>query len=527
VKRINFSSKIRVRFSLYESIIQTHLLSEIRVTYSGLIGLVVGLISIVTGLVFSLVITRTLSPEQYGTWSLIGSIVAYFIISETVISFWTIRQIARGEEVGKTAVITSGFFSLGIIPLYLAYIYLISGQSNVDQLSMIFGLILIPVYFISQTLAAINRGHKPHAKSFGMLTFETLKIPTILVFVYFLELGVEGVIIAVTLAYIAKIGVQIFFAKPKLAGIFRLNTIKRWFKLSWLPFYFSLHRFIQNLDIVLYLVIVGSVLGLAYYHAALIIAGILVNAGMVSQGLLPKLLSGGKHAYIRENFLLLMYIAIPLLAISIIFSRPTLFALNPVYEVAYIVVIFLAFKTFFATLNSFYYNILTGIETVDVEENPSYSKLLQSKLFSIPTIALVQSTAYLVSTVLVIFILNSYGFSEIELVTWWSLISLLTQIPFTFYLWNQVRKNVELVIPYISIAKYTTATFAFIIVYIFTSDFIIKYEISIYDFLPGLLIQALICVSIYLSITYLIDERTRRLFKSVTNEFKTILKRKD
>jgi len=167
------------------------------------------------------------------------------------------------------------------------------------------------------------------------------------------------------------------------------------------------------------------------------------------------------------------------------------------------------------------------LELEDLEENPSYSKLLQSKLFSIPTIALVQSTAYLVLTVLVLFILNSYGFSEIELVTWWSVISLLTQVPFTFYLWNQVRKNVELAIPYMSIAKYTAATFAFIIVYIFTSDFIIKYEISIYDFLPGLLIQALICVSIYLSITYLIDERTRRLFKSITNEFITILKRKD
>jgi len=70
-------------------------LSEIRVTYSGLIGLVVGLASIITGLVFSLIITRRLTPDEYGTWSLIGSMVAYFIISEAVISFWTVRQLGQ------------------------------------------------------------------------------------------------------------------------------------------------------------------------------------------------------------------------------------------------------------------------------------------------------------------------------------------------------------------------------------------------------------------------------------------------
>ena len=83
------------------------LLSNIRVTYSGLIGFIVGISGVFTGLIFVLMITRRLSPEEFGTWTLIGSILTYFLISELIISFWTTRQIARDEDVGKTAVFSS------------------------------------------------------------------------------------------------------------------------------------------------------------------------------------------------------------------------------------------------------------------------------------------------------------------------------------------------------------------------------------------------------------------------------------
>ena len=94
-------------------------MDNIRVTYSGLIAFVVGLISILTGLVFTLIVARNLSPEEFGTWSLIFSVISYFLISEEIIRFWTIRQVARGKEVGKTSVISTTFFSLGAIPFYL------------------------------------------------------------------------------------------------------------------------------------------------------------------------------------------------------------------------------------------------------------------------------------------------------------------------------------------------------------------------------------------------------------------------
>jgi hypothetical protein len=61
-------------------------LSNIRVTYSGLYAFFVSIIGIVTGLIFILIITRNLSPEEFGTWSLIGSIIGYVMISESIIN---------------------------------------------------------------------------------------------------------------------------------------------------------------------------------------------------------------------------------------------------------------------------------------------------------------------------------------------------------------------------------------------------------------------------------------------------------
>ena len=85
-------------------------MSKIRVTYSGLIALTVGLVSVITGIVFTLIVTRQLTADEFGTWALIGGLLSYVIITETTISYWTTREIARGNESGRTALFASGVF---------------------------------------------------------------------------------------------------------------------------------------------------------------------------------------------------------------------------------------------------------------------------------------------------------------------------------------------------------------------------------------------------------------------------------
>ena len=493
-------------------------MDNIRVTYSGLIAFVVGLISVLTGLAFTLIVARNLSPEEFGTWSLIFSIISYFLISEGIIHFWTVRQVARGEEVGKTSVVSTTFFSFGAIPFYLIVSYIVSSESNIELDSMIFAVILIPMFFISRILQAVNIAHRPQALSYSLLIFEVVKIPAALSFVYFLGLGLDGAIVALMVAYGIRIAVQFYFARPKLHNKFDFLTLKRWIKLSWVSSYSYLSSFIATLDVLIYTLLIGSVIGVAFYAVSLAIAQISTNAVKISQALYSKLLANGSLVHLQANYSLLLYFAIPLLGLSIIFSKPALFTLNPAYQEASLIVIFLAFKSFFAVLTTTLRDAFIGIDKVDVEKDPKFSKLLKSKLFFNSTVSFLKSISYLAILIAILLIMNSAEKTELELVTAWAIVLLAIELPFFAYFWIIIRKNIPFLFPYSDAVKYVGATVAFILVYLLTSEFLITYEESIFDFFPGIIFQAAICIGVYLAITYTIDKKTQKLFKSVIQE---------
>ena len=496
-------------------------MSNIRVTYSGLIALTVGFASVFTGIIFTLIVTRRLSPEDFGTWSLIGSMITYFLVVEPIISYWSTRQIARGEKIGKTSLFSSSVFSIGVVPIYLLLVYFVAPSSGSELSTLFLGVLLLPVIFISQTLVGINLGHKPHATSYGLLGFEISKIPAGLALVYFLDLGVEGAIVAVFIAYLLKISIQLYFAKSQLKERFNFNTLRRWFRLAWIPIYSNISHVVWSLDVILYVTIIGSTIGVAFYAVSLSIAAVIAHAGLMSQALYPKLIADGRYEYVKENLALLFYFAIPLLGITILFSKYALFALNPVYESASIIVIMISIRTFFYVITGVLYQVLKGIEKVDVEENPTFSSLVRSKLFFVPTLGIIHTLLYAGSLTIIFIVYGSSNVSELELVTWWALVMVSLQIPFFIYALIQVRKTISFSFPIKPITKYVGATFAFTLVFFLTSDFIINYQISIFEYLPTLVLELAICAGVYLAITLAIDKKIRDLFKAIFIEIKS------
>ena len=59
-------------------------MSNIRVTYAGLIAFATGIGSIITGGIFTLILTRTLTIEEFGTWELIGTVIGYSLLTKLV-----------------------------------------------------------------------------------------------------------------------------------------------------------------------------------------------------------------------------------------------------------------------------------------------------------------------------------------------------------------------------------------------------------------------------------------------------------
>ena len=494
-------------------------MSNIRVTYSGLIGFLISMVSVLTGIVFTLIVTRRLTTEEFGIWALIGSLISYFLVVEPIISYWTTRQIARGKSVASTSIFYSVIFSLGQIPIYL-YIAFYLPSIGVDySYPIILSVILLPVTFVSQTLIGINQGHKPHVTSYGFLTFELLKIPTGILFVVLFDLGINGAIFATFVAYVGRLIIQLYFAKPQLKKQLKVSLIIQWIKTSWIPLYQNIAGLIWNLDVFIFTIITNSVIGVAYYSISVTISALIGHAGIISQGLYPKLLSKGNLSHVEDNFTRLIYFAIPLLGIVIVFSKPALFALNPSYEHLSIPVILMGFRAFFYVITTFFYQVLLGTERVDEENNHNFKSLIKSKLFHLPTVNVIHHSSYIVILAIITFVLTSKNSSELELVSVWTGMSFILSIPFLIYSILLLKKSMTFSLPYIALLKYFVGTGCMIIVFLLTSNFIIFYKISIYEFLPGVFIEFILCLSTYLGVTYLIDNKTRILFRAVAVEF--------
>ena len=494
-------------------------LSGIRVTYSGLISFAIGLASIFTGLIFTLIVTRSLTPDEFGTWSLIGSLIIYVIIIEPVIAYWTTRETARGIYSGRTAVFSSSLFSAGGVLAYIVIAYYVGIQANADTNILIFASILVPLMFLNRTLTAINLGWKPQVASYGFLVIEISKIPSALVLVYFLDMGLSGAIITTAIAHFASIIVLIIYARDKIKAKFKIEFLKKWIKLSWLPIYPGVASLVFVLDVMVFSVITGSVEGVAFWAAALAITSVAAHSKSISNALYPKLLEGGKKIHLQENLAILFYFAIPLTALSIVFAKPGLFALNPLYGGAVLVVIFLTLRAFLSTLSILFGQALSGIEKVDVNEKSTFKQYVKSKLFLVPTLQLIQYSLY-VGILVVILLMFRSSLPQLDLVIYWSLIALFVQIPFTIYFYRLAGKNFDIKIDRLGVIKYLlVSVVVFGIVFVLMDKFL-EYKQSIFEFLPAVLFYVVLAVGSYLAITYVIDSRTRNLFNKIIQEIK-------
>ncbi len=498
-------------------------MSNIRVTYSGLISLGIGLVSVLTGIIFTLIVTRQLTPEEFGTWNLIGSLILYVIIAEPIISYWATRQVARGIESGRTAVFSSGIFSIIGSFIYILIVLLVSEQTNADKDILLFSIILIPLMFVNRTLIAINLGWKPQATSYGILGFEISKVPVALLLVYFLDIGIQGAIISTAFGYIISSIILLYFAKEKLKESFKIDFLKKWIKLSWITMYPAIGAFVFSLDVLVFSLLTGSVIGLAYYSAALAIASLIGHSGMISQALYAKLLEGGNRDHLRENFVRFFYFGFPLSAVSIVFAQPALYALNPIYTIAVPVVIIMSIRGFIYQINGIFDQSLQGIEEVDIGENSTFQDFLKSKLFFLPTLRIIRFASYTGLLTIVLLILLSQNLEQIDLIIYWAMVALVIEIPFLIYLFVIARKHFTLNLPAKPIFKYAISTTLVFLLISYLMENFLKYENEIFKFLPNVMVFLAIGGIMYLGITYLIDEKTKLLFNSILAEIRKLV----
>jgi len=325
-------------------------------------------------------------------------------------------------------------------------------------------------------------------------------------------MGILGVIISFLISHLVAVVFESIKTLPELKFRFNIDYIKKWIRFAWLPIFPEIGNLLNRSDVIIFSIITSSVAGVAYFTAASALAHIVSFAGNISFGIYPKLLASKERLFVQENILYQLYVSIPLIGVIISLARPILYVLNPIYEIVIFPVIFLVIRQLFINLNNVFYKILIGIETVDLDKQVSVKKFVKSKLFFIPLLRLVRYLVYVVLIILVLFSLKEE--SQILLVTYWTFVAMVIEIPFSFYLYSLVKKNSEIKLEYGRIVKYVTVAIPVCLTTYFLSGSI-KYSPKLIDFIPQLLIPLAFTIIAYITITFFIDARAKKLIKSV------------
>lgn len=466
------------------------------------------------------IITRTLSVEEYGIWGVIIALLAYGSVLDNLVSFWALRETARNEKSGKTVTLLgTGIFSTAGIFIYIIAAFFVGLETEIDQNILIFAAIIIPTKFMMKNLSAINQGWKPQIISYVNLISESIKIPCVLIFVLYLDMSISGVILSILVASITACILNIILGRSRIKNKINIEFVKKWFKLSWIPLYGKIAAVLFATDIIIFPIISGSVEGVAFMTAALVIANLTSFAKSISSSVYSKLLESEKRNYLKENISQLFYFIIPFGALAITFARPGLFTLNPLYEIVTPIVIFMTLRVVLFSLSEVFIQLLRGIEKVDLKPESTFKEFMKSKLFSLATIRIIHGSFYVGILAIVLF-LEHDTVSQLELVTHWAIISLTTTIPFTIYLYFMVRKNFDLSLDTSRIFKFLLVGIGvFGLIFLLTEEFL-EYNNNIFEFIPNLLVFVLSGIVGYLVLTYAVDSKTRKLVKAIMGEIK-------
>lgn len=496
-------------------------MSGIRVTYSGLISLLVGLVSILVGLLFTLVVTRTLDPRDYGTWGLIGGLVAYATILEPLISIWATRETARNEGSEKTAILSSLLLSGGGVIIFIVSAFFIGSKLDIDRTALFFGAILVPAIYLNRIFTAINLGWRPHIASYGQLSFVITEVVLGIVLVHFFHLQIYGVIVTVTVAYLVSVIILGVYSQDRIKNKIRKEFIKKWLKLSWLQAYQTIGTIIPSFDVTIFSIITGSVIGLAFWTASTVITNFVKNSSSLILVANSRIMQeGGNTGYLRETLTQFFYFSILFASLTITFAKQGLFMLNPLYQLAVPVVIIMSIQAFLSNLTMSILTLMTGVEKVDVDQKSTFKHYFKSKLTFVSTFLLAQSIVYVTMLLVGLLLFSTPASSRSDLLIYWAVIALVSQIPFTIYSVILLRRNLGVMPDGSSIVKYLLSScLAFGLAYFLMNKFLI-YKNNVFEFFPNLALFIGFGVGVYLLITYFIDKRTKLLLDAIIREFK-------
>jgi len=482
---------------------------EVRLQYSGFILFLSRLLSIGTGLIFSLMVTRNISTEEFGVYGNLTDVLSYFTLAASIFPFWEARSVARKRPSSSVTGLTANLFiSLPMSLIYLAVLPTIMGAFQVGAKYLIVYAIatihILELYLIAAFEAALQ-AKKPQALGFGFLVFELSKVGFGFALMMQFGLGLLGAIASIVSALIFQLLFYLRLTLPELREKIMWSYIKEWLKASFLNIYGIVgQRLLAFTSIFLF--IYGGELARAYYGAGLTIASIIGYSSYLAFALYPRLLSENRPQDVSVSLRMVLMFAIPMTTGTMILSDSFLIILSPVYAIARFVLILLSLNLLFLAITSVFDAVVGGTENLDAQAKISYKNIIRSRLFLALTLPYVQAA---VTVPLTYAVLTTAVKGAVEAAIYLALINLLASIVLVIVKYAIARRCLGFDIPWSHIGKYLGASFLMALaIYLLPTPTRVSTTVAF----------ALLGAIIYFLVLSTVDEETRIIAKSARDE---------
>jgi len=479
---------------------------NIRLRYPGFVLFLSRLMSVGTGLIFSLIVVRNVSIEEFGIYGNMGDMISYFTFLSTIIPFWAMRFVARRHAgSSKTGLMANLILSIISAVLYLLLLPLIMKGLNIPRgYTLVYGLLslqIIEVYAYS-AFTYILRAKRPQVVGYGFLIFEACKVILVLIFIPILHMGLLGAVLSIILARLLEFTLYLRVMANDLREMVIWGYVREWIKASFVNVYNIAGQWIISFAPILLFMHSGEC-ARAYYGAALTITSIIGYSSLLAFSLYPRLLSQSSSSDVTTSLRTVLMFAIPMTFGAIALSGSYLTILKPDYVVARPILILLAVSTFCITLSNVFHAVVVGTERFDAEAKIPIKKLIKSRLFLLFTVTHVRGIALVSLTYVTLSFMAGTPYEAAFLL---AAVNLVASIVTMLMKYAIARRGLPFSMPWGGIVKYLLSSVVMTLM---------LYAIPPPSRLSLTLAVTLLGGAIYFSILWFIDEEARRLSKSM------------
>lgn len=481
---------------------------------TGLIVFTARMVSVFTGFLFLVMVTRSLSPTHFGLWEFLIDIVTFSTFPVGLFTYWATREVARGAVIGRTTQALCVMLSLVGVALYLVFVFGTYSSIGSTLAPFLIALILVPLLYWSLATQALVLGYNPAIGSYSLMISEPSKLIVAYLVLFSYKLGLDGVILAIAVSYFVQSTLCTLQLRDVSKDSIDLGKARAWLKDYHVPAVYTLTTLMSIADTFVASIGQGGTSLVGYYQAAFQVATIVSYGTSLSAALYPLLLRGQSERLPGKLLEFSLLFCMPMAAGAIVLAPKILYILKPAYVASTWALVLLSLAAV-GTLVSFVFDqTLMGRETADLSTEDRSRRIIGSDLMFVSA----ANTAYFAVYLTVVFLLARLSVAgpvpTYQFVTYWALAQLLLTTVLVAVKLRRVLRRTTLTLS-VSSAFYAASSVVMVLALLFTESLLIPLGLNTLEYGLRLFLMVVLGGAVYFGVLAGLDPRFRGLVRAV------------